>query len=36
MRGSRSMAKLPMEFLVNTMFPFIKKYTLLRIAVPYF
>ena len=33
MRGSRSAAKLPMEFLVNRLLPFIKKYTLLRIAV---
>ena len=32
MRGSRSMAQLTMEFLVKTMFPFIEKYTLLRIA----
>ena len=35
MRGFGSMAKLPMKFLVNTLFLFIKKYTLLRIAVPY-
>ena len=32
MRRSRSMAKLPMEFLVNTLLYFIKS-TLLRIAV---
>ena len=31
MRGSRSTAKLLMEFSVNTLFPFIEKYTLLRI-----
>ena len=30
-----STAKLPMEFSVNTLFPFIEKYTLLRVAVPY-
>ena len=36
MRGSRRTAKLPMEFLVKTMFPFIEKYALLRIIVPYF
>ena len=36
MRGSRSTAKLPMEFLVNTLLPFIEKYALLRIVVPYF
>ena len=34
MRGSRNTAKLPMEFLVNTLFPFMKKNALLRIAVP--
>ena len=34
MRGSRSMVKLPMEFLINTMFP-LKKYALLRIVTPY-
>ena len=31
-RGSRSTAKLQMEFLVKTMLPFLEKYTLLRIA----
>ena len=36
MRGSRSTAKLPMEFLANTLFPFMEKCALLRIAVPYF
>ena len=36
MRGSRSTAKLQMEFLVRTMPPFIEKYTLPRIAVTYF
>ena len=35
-RGSNSTAKLQMEFLVKTMLPFLEKYTLLRIAVPYF
>ena len=34
--GSRSTAKLQMEFFVKTMPPFLEKYTLLRIAVPYF
>ena len=35
-RGSRSTAKLQMEFLVKTMLPFLENYTLLRIPVPYF
>ena len=34
-RGSRRKAKLPMEFLVNTLLPFIRMYALLRIVVPY-
>ena len=36
MRGSRSTVKLPMECKVNTLLPFVKKYALLRIAMPYF
>ena len=35
-RGFRSTEKLPMKFLVNTLFPFIRKYALLRIVVSYF
>ena len=35
-RGSRGTVKLPMEFLVNTLLPFLEKYTLLRITVLYF
>ena len=35
MRGSRSTTNLPMECRVNTLFPFVKKFALLRIAVPY-
>ena len=34
MRGSRGTAKLPMEFLVKTLFPFMERCALLRIAVP--
>ena len=36
MRGSRSTAKLPMEYRVNASLPFVKKFSLLRVAVLYF
>ena len=36
LRGFRSTAKLPMEFLVNTLFPFIKEYALFRFVMSCF